>query len=99
MSNNRGLQPRRRSKLRLALGKRYYTLRRYLLWYSGKYKFARHRQIESLPYLHFTHKTPLLRKLKDVDMQYQYNKITNLRIAAAKLDGIILYPGQTCLSL
>lgn len=95
MTSNHDLQPLRRSKLRLALGKRYYTLRRYLLWYSGKYKFARHREIESLPYLHFAHKTPLLRKLKDVDMQYQYNKIINLRIATSRLDGIILPPGQT----
>jgi vancomycin resistance protein VanW len=89
------LRPLRRSKLRLALGKRYYTFRRYLLWYSGKYKFARRQQAESLAYLHFAHQTPLLRKLKDVDMQYQYNKIINLRLATARLDGIMLRPGET----
>ncbi|NLW16390.1 MAG: VanW family protein [Firmicutes bacterium] len=95
MGKNQVSRPLNRSKLRLALGKRYYTLKRYLLWYSGRYRFARQRQIEPLPYLHFEHKTPLLRKLKDVDMQYQYNKIINLRLATAKLDGLILQPGET----
>lgn len=42
----------------------------------------------------FRHRTPLLRKLKDVDMQYQYNKITNLRLAAAHLDGVVLRPAK-----
>ena len=28
-------------------------------------------------------------------MQYQYNKITNLRLAAARLDGVVLRPGET----
>lgn len=37
----------------------------------------------------------MLRRLKDVDMQYQYNKITNLRLAAARLDGVVLRPGET----
>ena len=47
------------------------------------------------PHLHFRHRAPLLRKLKDVDMQYQYNKIVNLRLAAACLDGVVLRPGET----
>lgn len=45
-------------------------------------------------HLVFSHQTPLLRQLKDVDMQYQYNKIVNLRLAAARLDGVVLRPGE-----
>ena len=41
------------------------------------------------------HHTPLLRKLKDVEMQYQHNKITNLKLAVARLDGIVVQPGET----
>jgi vancomycin resistance protein VanW len=37
----------------------------------------------------------MLRKLKDVDMWMQYNKVTNLKLACAKLNGIILKPGET----
>lgn len=89
------LRPLQRSRLRLALGKRYYTIRRYLLWYSGKYRFAGRQQTARLPYLYFAHRSPLLRQLRNVDMQYQYNKIINLRLATARLDGMILRPGET----
>ena len=89
------LQPQKRSRLRLWAGKKYFTLRRYALWYSRKFHFARQKQSSLLPYAHFTHQTPLLRQLKDVDMQYQYQKIINLRLAAPKLHGILLRPGET----
>lgn len=36
----------------------------------------------------------MLRQLKNVDMWMQYNKITNLRLAVKRLDGIILRPGE-----
>ncbi len=36
----------------------------------------------------------ILRQLHGVDMQLQRNKITNLRLAAEKLDGIVVGPGE-----
>ena len=65
------------------------------MWYFGGLRFARKASAPGCPHLHFRHRTPLLRKLKDVDMQYQYNKIVNLRLAAACLDGVVLRPGET----
>lgn len=95
MDNNRAnLKPIKRSKLRLKLGKMYYTSARYLMWYFNRIKFAKYRSTKKLPYEYFSHKTLLLRKLKDVDMQYQYNKIINLKIAVNKINGIILHPGE-----
>jgi vancomycin resistance protein VanW len=41
------------------------------------------------------HSSPLMRKLGDSDMRLQRNKITNLRIAIQKLDGIVIPPGKT----
>ena len=38
-----------RSALRLCLGTAYYSARRYLLWMSGKYRFASQRQKDRLP--------------------------------------------------
>lgn len=32
---------------------------------------------------------------KDVDMWLQHNKVTNLRIAAKELNGVVLKPGET----
>ncbi len=77
------------------LGKTYYSLLRYGLWYLGKLKFSINKSHKQLEYIYFSHKTPLLRELKDVDMQYQYNKITNLKLAVEKIDSIVIKPGET----
>ncbi|MBO9562232.1 MAG: VanW family protein [Niastella sp.] len=37
----------------------------------------------------------LLKKLGDSDKQLQINKVTNLKIAAKKIDGILIRPGET----
>jgi len=89
------LKTKKRSKCRIWLGKRYYTTARYLYWIFGKQKYAKEKSQANLKYIYSKHSTPLIRKLKDVDMYLQYNKITNLKIAAKKLDGVILYPGET----
>jgi len=65
-----------------------------MFWIFGGIKFAKVSE-NQLEHEHFAYQTPLLRKLKDVDMFLQNNKITNLRIAVAKLDGVILHPGET----
>ena len=93
---NRSLRPPiQRSWLRLRLGKAYYAARRYALWRSPRYRWARERRRDSLPYLQASHKTPLLRHLRGEDMELQRNKVVNLRLAAAKLDGVLLRPGET----
>lgn len=89
------LRPKKRGRLRLAAGKWCYTAARYGLWYLGRVRFARTRSQDLLPCEAFAHRTPLLRKLRDVDMWYQYNKIVNLRLAAARLDGVLVRPGET----
>ena len=48
-----------------------------------------------LPYMIFHHQTPLYRILKDVDRILQYNKVINLKLAAAKLNHIVIMPGET----
>lgn len=89
------LRPIKRSNLRLKLGMAFYTYTRYALWLSHKFKFAKEQCKAELPYIHFSHRSLLLRQLKDVDMQYQYNKIINLKLAVKELDGIIVHPGET----
>jgi vancomycin resistance protein VanW len=89
------MKPIHRGRLRLFLGVQYYRLKRYLEWWSGRVRYARHKQQEPLPYVHAQHHTPLLRKLKDVEMWMQMNKVTNLRIAVRQLNGVVIYPGET----
>ncbi len=90
----RDLKPVRRTKLRLILGRLYYTLRRRIYWIFGNFKFAG-IQDKILPYKCFSHRTPLIRELKDADMYLQYNKIQNLKLAVSKLNGVIINPGET----
>ncbi|MFJ7935090.1 VanW family protein [Sporosarcina sp. NPDC096371] len=89
------LKPKKRSKLRIFLGKKVYRLKRYSEWYIDGKKYATKRAEEKLNHVIFKHRTPLLRQLKDVDMELQRNKIINLKIAAKRLNGIVLHPGET----
>lgn len=90
---NRMEKPIKRSPLRAKCGMIWYRYQRYLLWIIMYKHFAKTRG-EKLPYLIYQHQTILLRELKDVEMQLQMNKITNLKIAAERLNGIIIYPNE-----
>ena len=48
----------------------------------------------SCPFPVAEHHSVLLRKLAGVDPQLQRNKVVNLRLASARLDGLVLRPGQ-----
>jgi len=88
-------KPIKRSKLRIFTGKIYYTLKKNCYWYLSGTKFADNLSDISLSVEIFSHKTPLLRKLKDVDMWIQHNKITNLKLAIKKINKLFLKPQQT----
>ncbi|WP_366290907.1 VanW family protein [Paenibacillus sp. AN1007] len=88
-------KPIPRSKLRLMLGKTYYTWRRYAKWLIDGTSFAKSFSQEKFPHVIFHHETPTLRKLKDVDMWLQHNKEINLSIAIECLNGLLLQPGET----
>lgn len=86
-------KPIHRSKLRILAGRIYYTLKRYYYWHFSGINFVKDFE-NPLPVEIFSHKTILRRKLKDVDMWMQDNKITNLKIAINKLNGLVIEPGQ-----
>ncbi|MBO8170258.1 MAG: VanW family protein [Bacillaceae bacterium] len=89
------LKPIKRSPFRLYAGKKYYRLKRYLHWYLGGETYAIKKANSLLPHVVFTHKTPLLRKLRDVDMWLQHNKVKNLKIATGRLNRVLIKPGET----
>ncbi|MER2088232.1 MAG: VanW family protein [Sporosarcina sp.] len=89
------LKPKKRSKIRIFFGKKVYRLKRYSEWYMDGKKYAMKRSAEKMNHVVIQHRTPLLRQLKDVEMELQTNKITNLKIAAKRLNGIVLQPGET----
>src|SRR5690554_4298301 len=61
------MKPKSRSRLRIVLGAAFFTLHRYLHWYFGKNKYAKTQAKDLLPRDIIEHKTPLLRKLTDVN--------------------------------
>ncbi|MBS4173089.1 VanW family protein [Bacillus sp. FJAT-49736] len=89
------LRPKRRSRIRIFIGKYYFTLKRYFAWIFDKNKYAKEKQLENFPHIIHKHQTLLLRKLRGVDMWYQHNKIKNLEIAIKQINGIIIKPGET----
>lgn len=58
-------------------------------------RFAERRNPELLPILLKGHRSPMLRELNGVDMQLQYNKETNLRLAGERINGLTVAPGET----
>ncbi|MBS7370674.1 MAG: VanW family protein [Oscillospiraceae bacterium] len=62
--------------------------------FSGE-RFAESFNTVPLPVVVKSHSSDALRKLEGVDMQLQKNKMVNLRLAAAKINGIIISPGET----
>lgn len=89
------MKPIQRSRWRLAAGICYYRLKRYGDWLFDQKQYARKREKELFAHVHFRHQTPLLRRLKNVEMWMQHNKVTNLRLAVQRLDGIVIQPGET----
>ena len=88
-------KPLHRSPLRMALGKTWFTLKRRMQWYLPGKHYATTRSAANLRHEHASHRTPLLRQLKGVDMWLQHNKVASLKAAASCIDGIVLRPGET----
>jgi len=87
-------KPKKRSNIRIRLGVQYFRLKRHISWLFLRTDFAQ-KCNSQLPHEYFTHKTPLYRKLKNVDMRLEVNKVINLKLAVPKINQVTLKPGQT----
>lgn len=88
-------KPQKRSSLRQYWGKEYFILKRKIKWTISSKKYVSRKTENDCPYSVIQHRSSLLRPLKDVDMVLQHNKITNLRIAISRIDGIVIRPNET----
>ncbi|MBK7883186.1 MAG: VanW family protein [Chitinophagaceae bacterium] len=70
-------------------------IKRQLAWRFDKNKYSAVLTNENLPFRIKKHQSVLLKKLGENNMQLQINKVTNLKIAAKKINGIIIKPGET----
>ena len=58
-------------------------------------RFAADRSPEPLPVVIYRHNSLIRRRLGQVDMQLQENKAVNLALAAPRVSGILIRPGET----
>lgn len=88
-------KPKMRSNLRIMLGRQYYIMKRFIIWHTDSKKYSKELRKDKLDHIIASHRTPLYRKLKDVDMYLQHNKVINLNIATEKICNLIIKPGET----
>ncbi len=88
-------KPINRGAIRQLIGKEYYITKRKLDWFFGDKKWS--KQFDGIIFNNklFKHRSFIRRKLKDVDMHLQENKVTNLRLAIEKIDRVVIKPGET----
>ncbi len=58
-------------------------------------KIAKGKDEKPFPYIIKSHTSIMLRKLNDVDMELQRNKVTNIKLACKKINGIVIQPNET----
>jgi vancomycin resistance protein VanW len=64
-------------------------------WRRCQETFARTTApVENFKYVAAAHSSPLFRQLAGVEDRLQHNKVVNLQLAVARLDGVVLRPGE-----
>lgn len=71
------------------------TVRWWLQGISGRVRWATVRDALALDHVVRSHASPLLRELAAAEMPLQHGKVTNLRIAAGLVDGVVIRPGES----
>jgi vancomycin resistance protein VanW len=69
--------------------------RRRTTWLTARTAWARRRGADPLPVRVKRHKSLLLRQLGESEMDLQHGKVTNLKLACRRLDGVVIGPGET----
>ena len=77
------------------LAVRYHRVLRRIEWLRSRTPYARTKQVDDLPVRVKRHKSLLLRELGETEMWMQHNKVTNLKLACAQVDGLLIRPGET----
>lgn len=77
---------------------KYHQARRTLRWLRDRHRFARTRateeQLAEFPVVAFRHASTLIRDPARAEQDLQHGKVRNLRLAAARLDRLLIRPGE-----
>lgn len=72
-----------------------HRVRRRIAWLRSDAAWATRGTTEPMAHRVKLHKSLLLRQLGESEMWLQHNKVTNLRLAAALVDTVVVAPGET----
>lgn len=67
---------------------------RQLAWRFSRRQYAVALSTARLPFRYLKHTSKLIRKLGDSDIALQHNKVINLKLAVASVDGVVIGPGK-----
>lgn len=73
----------------------WHRTRRRVQWIVEDETYTNRHDLADLPVRIKRHKSLLLRQLGESEMRLQHNKVSNLRLIAPLIDGVILRPGET----
>lgn len=68
--------------------------RRHLKNAFGSEHFAKYKTVQQLPNVVSDYSSELIKKGKGIDPVLQQNKAVNLQLAAAKINGLVIHPGE-----
>ena len=68
---------------------------RSLQWKIDGHQYAKIKSEIPLAYRVKKHQSVLIRKLGESDIQWQLNKITNLKLASSSITNILIHPNET----
>ena len=84
-----------RVRLLYPLAVRYHRAVKRLDWMTSSTPYAATHDVKDLPVRIKRHKSLLLRQLGETEMWMQHNKVANLKLACARVDGLLIRPGET----
>lgn len=84
-----------RVRLLYPLAVRYHRAVKRLDWMTSSTPYAATHDVEDLQVRIKRHKSLLLRQLGETEMWMQHNKVANLKLACAQVDGLLIRPGET----
>lgn len=83
------------SPLAYKISRRKCIVSRIIKDYFKRTRFSHDKSCSKLPVLIYSHSSLIRRRLGNTEVELQENKAVNLAIAAPKVNGIIIYPGET----
>ncbi|MET9268604.1 VanW family protein [Kribbella sp. NPDC003557] len=84
-----------RIRLLYPLAVRYHRAVKRLQWLTSSTPYSATHEPTNLPVRIKRHKSLLLRQLGETEMWMQHNKVANLKLACAQIDGLLIRPGET----